>query len=204
MNYKTVEIKGHQRAGNHYLAYLVNENFFNLPNFYAFFKNGSHKFGYQHTRFDDSTLYIYIHADLNTTAQSLLKIRGRFSIGTDNIEDLLSDKKMGEYASKDVKPNIALDKFTQEAFDKANDSKDRRSNFAFDFKNMSLKEWHTKHVNSWLSIERPNLIYVKYEDLINNFDNTMQSIANKLGSDRKTFINTDKQIGVIHEDEDIL
>lgn len=204
MNYRTVEVKGHQRAGNHYLAYLINENFFELPNFYEFFKNGSHKFGNQHSVFQQDVLYIYIYRDFYTTARSLLKIGGRFSIGTTDINDLLFDKKMSDYASDKVVPNIALDKFTQEAFNKARDSKNRRSSFAFDFKNMSLKEWHTKHVNSWLKIDKPNLTFIKYEDIVNDFDNTMLYIAEKLGSDKTTFKNTKKQVGVIHKDEDIL
>jgi hypothetical protein len=204
MKYKAVEVKGHQRAGNHYLAYLINENFFNLPNFYEFFKQGSHVFGNQHIVFKDDVLYIYIHRDFESTAKSLFKIRGRFCIGTENIDDLLSDKKMGEYASKEIETNIALDKYTAEAFRKAGDSINRKSPFTYTFKNLSLREWHSKHINSWLKISRPNLIFIKYEDLVHDFDNTMLYIAEKLGSDNKKFTNIDKKVGVIHKDEDIL
>ncbi len=204
MKYKKVEVKGHQRAGNHYLAYLINENFFNYDNFYKLFRKGSHQFGNKHGEFRDDTLYIYIHREFEATARSLFKIRGRFCIGTDDINDLLGNKPMSSYASKEKPTDIQLDKYTAEAFKKAGDSINRKSQFTYQFGSLSLKEWHTKHINSWLNINKENIIYIKYEDLINDFNNTMLYIAKKLGSDKTEFINIEKKVGVIHKDEEVL
>lgn len=199
--YKTVEVKGHQRAGNHYIAYLINENFFNYPNFNELTKKSGHEYGYQY-KFRDDTLYVYIYRNFEDTAKSFFKIRGRFCIGTDNFEDLLSDKKMKEYASREKNPDIKLDKHTQEIFRKAGDTVNRRSPFAFQKGSLSLKEWHTRHINSWLKIKRDNVLCIRYEDLINDFDNTMLIIAKKLGSDKTKFVNIEKRVGLLHKSVD--
>jgi hypothetical protein len=202
MKYKRVEINGHQRAGNHYLAYLINENFLGLENFNELIKHAGHKYGYKHGKFHKDVFYIYIYRNFEDTAKSFFKIRGRFCIGTDNLEDLLGDKKMSEYASKNVSPDIQLDKVTAEIFKKSGDSVKRRSPFAFQYKTLSLKEWHSRHIKSWLKLELDNLICVKYEDLINDFHNTMLKIAKKLGSDKTEFVNIDKRVGLLHKDVD--
>jgi len=203
MDYNKVEIKGHQRAGNHYLAYLINNNFFNYDNYYSLFNNGNHKFGYEHTSFNSDTLYIYIYRNLEDTAKSFLKIRGRFCIGTSKLDDLLSDKPMRLYASKKEAVGIVLDRDAIEAFKRAGDSVHRRSNFTFTFGDLTFREWHSKHISSWTNIKRDNLIFIRYEDLIQDFHNTMLYISRKLGSDRTNFINMDKRLGVLHKGADV-
>lgn len=184
MKYKRVKVFGVYRSGTHYISALVAKNFFNTENYLHFYSGHSH----HHIESKD-TLNIYIHRNFEDTAKSLFVIRKRMGIKTDDYNVFLNSKLSCLWTNKidsEIKTNFLV-------------RKGIRNEICKDFskKNITFKDFWSKHVKFWLGKSKSidNILVVRYEDLLENFHETMMIIANKLGSDKTEFVNIKEKVG---------
>ena len=186
MKYDSIRITGHQRAGTHYIAAIICKNFLNTDNYREYYLN--HKLPDVVKR--NNIAYIFTWRNFHDTAKSVFNMRDRFGLQVDDFSTFLKTKynKMWRnmpfdgikirWPDGDVKVNYNVSGY---------------------FKKIkhTPKEWWIRYHKQWAKVERqkPNVIRVDYDMLVNNFQSTMLGIATKLGSDKKEFMNITEKIG---------
>jgi len=185
-------IKGFPRSGNHYFAALVSTNFYDLLGYRLFQRPHVHSLPgkYERKLEKNKILLLYIYRNFEDIAKSLFVIRYTFGLVVDNFDTFLNTK-MNDMFSR-AQPALKRGAyFSLGGFHRAN----RRISGVFEHIDMTLKEYHDLHINSWAAFESENLLIIRYEDLLNDFQETMRMVAIRLGSDKKTFTNISKKVG---------
>lgn len=178
MKYKTAKVISHPRAGSHYLAKLLNANFFHKDSYLELY--AGHGSGHlQHLK-SPSTAVFYIYRNSEDTIKSMFVLRDRFGLVADNIEEFKT-KKLNEMHNKNISSNAVFNGKSVTDVDTY-----------FSTIPLTIEEYLKEHREFWY---RPGLFVVNYQALIEDFQQSMGAIAFHLGSDRREFINVTKRVG---------
>lgn len=192
MKYRNCKVVSHPRAGSHYLAHLLNINFYHFSNYLSLYAGHSS----QHVSWlrQSSTCVIYIHRNIEDSVKSMFKLKNRFGLVCTTLQgferNTLSDMHYKNIKSCAV-VNIGGNKRIVTDVDTA-------------LRNIQLTpgQYIQQHHNQWISRVEPNFLPVSYENLTEFFDSTMLHIAQFLGSNKTTFTNETNRIGWYDNSED--
>ena len=179
-------IWGHHRSGNHYLAALLDTNFF---------KTGDYRFllhSRQHvliSRIHPDVRYIYIKRNFNDVAKSVYTIRARFGLEVDTYKEFLASRYCDMFTGK-VSVALATNFLCRSG----------RSHMLSGFFRgieKTPKEWHADHIEHFERVfdGRENCLIVSYDKLKNRFQREMRKISKFLGLDTLEFVNVDEKVG---------
>jgi hypothetical protein len=179
---------GHHRSGNHYLAALINTNFFGESPDYKFLVNGR-----QHTLIRGlagNAKFLYIHRNFEDVSKSCFEMRSRFGLDVDTYEDFISQPYCDMFTGK-IAVNLRVN-FIYKEFN------DRSSSIFFRNIKRTPKEWHDAHLEHYTSLaERvpDKLLLVSYDRLKEDFHGQMLEIAQFFGTRHRKFQNIDQKVG---------
>lgn len=191
MKYKTAKVISHPRAGSHYLAHLLNINFFHLPDYLPLY--AGHSDGHKSHLKVPGTAVFYIYRKCEDSMLSMYNMRDRFGLVANSYEDF-TQKTLKSMHSTNIKAETILNISGHKNIITKVDT--YLSSF-----NMTPKEYLKDHKEKWLSIEAINYYCIDYDDLINNFEDTMLNISKFLGSDETQFIQERQRIGWYDKNE---
>ncbi len=201
-------VHSHPRSGTHYLMAVVNENFIHAP--------GRFRDAWGHDRrikrflhglpsqcdpswFNEGQ-HFYIWREFDAVAKSILSMPKRFGITKNLSLEEFSEAKWGDIYEPKVRWSW---RNFYEVSDKEEGKIDGGDSTAFGsvFHKLAIemvtRDYWALHLEKWKEFAegRENIHVVRYEDLLENFQDTMESIASFLGSDRKTFEQVTKKVG---------
>ena len=198
--YKIVQVKGHPRAGNHYLSALIDINFFtggdytkNVINPEGGFKF-PHRYGGQDLR-SNEVLLVYIWRNFDDTANSLFKLRARFGLDEDDFESFL-ERKLCDMWNPEMTVNVKIDRLHRVEVNHEVDA------LLKDEDKTVLDYWQS-HIKSWINLCFSNVLVVKYEKLKQNHNAILRQIGVKLGNNRERFVDINKRVGWMLFDEGV-
>jgi hypothetical protein len=182
-----VSCTGHPRSGTHYITALISTNFLNDTDYLKIYKNHELPNIVQ----DKNVAYIHIWRDFDGTARSVFALKERFGLKTDSYENFLNRSYSAMWEPEDndnVLTNArSLSKIGQ------------FYGLSTFFKNISMtpREFWKYYNELWFEKARnsPNIISVKYNDMLDDFIGTMSYLANWLGSDTTDFIPIEAKVG---------
>jgi len=185
MKFETAKVISHPRAGSHYLAWLLNNNFFHKNNYLELYAGH----GKEHIKYLErkDTAVFYIHRDIKPTLASMYTLRDRLGLRCDSWEHFLSSKLKDLRCRKTIH-RTCYDSGKDKTY--VTDTDHYLGRF-----NLTPKEFLVGHKNYWTRIHSDNYMVISYGALINNFEKEMIVIAKFLGSDKKEFINIEHRIG---------
>ena len=185
MKYKHAKVVSHPRAGSHYLAKLLNINFFNKKSYLDLYA-GHAKTHVTHLTVP-STAVFYIYRDNPSTIKSMYVLRDRFGLIADSLEEFKS-KKLSNMHSRNIKSKAI---FNGELITEVDTY--------FCNVNLTIEEYLNEHKKFWKP--RANFI-IFYPALIEDFENCMYAINQFLEGDKTEFIRETKRIGWYDAKED--
>jgi hypothetical protein len=177
---------GHHRSGNHYLAALININFFGKED-YKFLCNNR-----QHTLISgipSNDKYLYIYRNFEDVSKSCFEMRARFGLDVATYEEFLSNRYCDMYTGKiavNVHVNFIYNEFNTRS----------GSIFFHNFKKTPL-EWHTAHLEHYNELAKKTdlLLLVSYDRLKSDFYDQMLEIAQFFGTAHRKFENVTQKVG---------
>lgn len=187
-----VQIYGHKRSGNHYLGCLIDANFTKTGNPIDLL--AGHDFL---SEIDVDTKYLYIKRNFEDVAKSLYEYRDRQSLKADSFEEFLATE-YSEMFDPTITCTIDYDMGTEaaNAFMTEHGNTTEPVGYFKDI-NMTPETFHTLHVKHFEQAEKlfTNVQIVDYEDLLENFESTMDMIADFLGYPQGGYTNITKKVG---------
>ena len=185
MKYHTAKVVGHPRSGSHYLAHILNINFFHRENHLALYAGHSkaHKI---HLRSPGVAVF-YTYRNNYDTICSMYKIRDRLGLKANSLEEFIQSKLS----------DMNDDNITSNAILNINGNKKVVTDVDHYMGEHDLtpEEYLLKHKAFWLQISADNYMPIFYDLLIADFKGTMLNIAKFLGSDKTVFINETSRVG---------
>ena len=171
MKEKEIRVRGHQRAGNHILAALIELNLYDSMDSERHHDQRGHLLPNQCQEDLDNLdiINVFIHRDFDSTLDSIYRMRKRFSLkGT----------------KEDFYEKHIIDLFDPKAYDASEIEinwhfKPKQSVAGFSayfgmFQQLTLNQWHNLFIMAWLQqAQRPNVYVCKYETLITEVGRTM-------------------------------
>lgn len=176
MKYKTAKVVSHQRAGSHYLAKLLNDNFFHEKDYLSLY--AGHSKG--HYKKYPGAVIFYIYRNNRDTINSIYNLRNRFGLIADSIEEFKTKKLSNMHSTNIVSKAMLNDKIVTDV------------DTYFSTVHVTIEEYLEEHKKFWNT--RADFI-VNYDALIQNFIPCMKAIAIFLGSELEDFKNEREQIG---------
>jgi len=185
MKFNVAKVISHPRAGSHYLAWLLNINFFYKDNYLELYAGH----GKVHKRYlkEKEVAVFYVYRDLDPTLLSIYTLRERFGLKCDSWEHFLNTK-LRDLNSRKTTPKAYYDSGKDRVY--VTDTDHYLGRF-----DLTPIEFLKEHKDYWTNLRSSNYMVISYETLTNNFEEEMLKIAKFLGSDRKDFINTSRKIG---------
>lgn len=188
----------HQRSGSHYMAALIAKNFFKKADYLPFYRN--HVFGPSveaEIARNPKILYVYAWRSSDPCLRSIFKLKTRFGLKADTYDEFLDtpyNKMWTEYGPRElVYYNYLL-------------TRGNERDISYYFRNvietpgahwLFMKEWWKKREDVY-----PNVMLLCYDDLIHKFQETMDSIALRLGVPKKEkYLNEFERVGWMTLDE---
>jgi len=189
MKYTKVRIISHPRSGSHYLAQLIDTNFFDGSNYLRHY--GGHSYG-RCNNASNNTGQIYLWRNAEDTLKSLFNMRHRFGLDENNFE-IFKNKNISEMYNPNLIVNVHVN----------NIHSDKTIHSVDDFMNRAPTRTYTpieflkRHKQSWVSLTDscPNLLIVNYDNLLNEFQTSMRQIAEFLGSEVSSFNQVNEKVG---------
>jgi len=183
MKYKEIKIVGHQRSGSHWISRFIDINFFNGVGYLE--RYNVHLWGHserslRYLRNVNQVAVIYTYRNLDDTVDSIYRMRHRFGLDEDDFEKFKTTPMQEMF-----NPTIEVDAVV-------NDTKSEKHISDVDTSLSERQETVIEYINdnreSWLvHSDKPNFKMVNYDDMVNNFQETMLDIANFLGSNKVDF-----------------
>jgi hypothetical protein len=189
MKFQGIEFHSHQRSGSHYVAAVITKNFLGTDDYLPYYKNhfiGDHV--HQAVWGNPNVAFVYVWRNQESVLSSMWNFRRRLGLTRcESYEDFRSKPahQMYERGVCDAQ-YVGL--------------RDTRATTGVSlyFSNVSVSpEEHWKlHKLFWEMLEaRPNVKLVNYDQLVGDFNRTMQGVADWLGSDRTEFENIEQRVG---------
>jgi hypothetical protein len=196
MRFSKIEIYGHHRSGNHYLAALVCDNFVRNGRDYRglFYDPSVHLDANKLSPFirsRQSVAMLYIMRNWEDVARSVFEFRHRMGLNVEDFEEYLN-KTYKEMWSENVPPFVAEVNWRVKKVRASRPG----GRMLMDVE-MKPEEYWKYHVNSWLRASRkvPNVMVVRYERLLGRFNPTMNQIAQFLRTKVDGFSNVEERVG---------
>jgi hypothetical protein len=192
VKFSRIQIHCHPRSGSHYLAALIDLNFFDGSNYLRHYKKSKpHRFGGQVLREINNhpeTAYVYIWRSFEPVSLSMYKMRKRFGLIEDDFDTFL-DTKYSEMWRRAVPSRVKVNVLHRERVI-------RGSSSLFSRARLVPYEYWKMHIASWKKLEgKENVILVLYDNLLEHFQGTMLALAQALGSDKDTFLDIKEKVG---------
>jgi len=182
-----IEIWGHQRSGNHYLAALVNKNFLHLKDYTVLL--GGHNL-LEHPIKEKK--YLYIHRNFNDVSKSVFVLKERFGLVVDSYDEFLISKYSDMY-HKGLKSKVKFNTLIESGISEGT------SSF---FKNIRMTpfKWHKKHisVSSHAAGKHGNIYLISYDDIKSKFITEMERISAFLGIPIVDLQNVEEKVGYMN------
>ena len=185
MRFNRAKIVSHPRAGSHYFAKLLNENFFHRKSYLDLYAGHSHSHT-THLR-AASTAVFYIYRNNQDTIKSIYKLRDRFGLKADSLEEFVSSY-LSDMDDKKIK--------SEAIYNSGNKKKViTEVDHYLGTHVLTIDSYLDMHKEFWFNLERYNYMIISYDSLMLDFQNTMEHIAKFLGSEKHTFTNELERIG---------
>ncbi len=187
MKFRQIQCTGHPRSGTHYMTGLISTNFLNDPDYLKIYRN--HEFPNIVT--DSDTVYFHIWRDFEAIAKSIYSLKERFGLTVESYEAFLIRRYCDMWRMET--PQAVMTNV------RTLNGQARFSGVSDFFKpfNMTPHEFWAYYNRMWRekAKKRPNIISVKYDDVLADFDSVMAFIADRLDVKISKFKNIEKKIG---------
>ena len=187
MKYKNILCSGHPRSGTHYVTALISVNFLDDEDYLKIYR--SHEL--PEIVQDPDTAYVHIWRDFEGVAKSIYVLRERFCLNAHSYEEFLNSSYKEMWSMQDPS-NVVINARNLWGRVKIKGTSD----FFKDI-DMRPREYWEHYNDLWndSAKKNPNIIRIKYDDVLNDFSGTMAVAALRLGSDAVEFKEIDKKIG---------
>jgi len=187
MRYRNIFCTGHPRSGTHYITALISTNFLNDSDYLKIY--GNHALPW--IARDPQIAYIHIWREFEGVARSLFLLKERFGLKVADYEMFLKTpyKDMWvEQRSDSIVTNVRTL------------SGSGTYNGAVDFfrgVDMTPQDFWEFYNRAWNAAREksPNIISLKYDDILKDFDGTMARVGKMLNCDVGRFKNIDRKVG---------
>ena len=187
MNYSHIQCTGHPRSGTHYITGLISINFMNGSDYLKIYRNHESP----NIVTDPDTAYLHIWRDFQGVAESVYALKERFGLDVESHEAFLRRRYSDMWCmenSRAVMTNVRTLK-----------GQARYPGVSDFFKPFSMTphEFWMYYNEMWWNVTKkhPNVISVKYDDILMDFERTMAFISDRLGVKTSQFKNIEKKIG---------
>lgn len=191
MKYRTLKIPGHPRSGSHWINRVMDLNFFDGKDYLRHY--GGHPWGNEHRARNylsqSKQAVIYTFRNIDDTVNSIYRMRHRFGLDCDDYERFCSTPMRKMYNPRLKVEAIRDTMKKKDTITEVDRLLAQRSE--------TVPEYITKHTNSWKQhLKRPNFMMLSYDDLVNDFQGTMLTVATFLGSNKwSEFVDEQKRVG---------
>ena len=187
MKYKEIFCTGHPRSGTHYITALVSTNFQDDSDYLKIY--GNHAL--PRIARDPRVAYIHIWRDFEGVAKSIFVLKERFGLKAADYEAFLKTPYKDMWAKKNP-DSIVTNVRTLSGSAKYLGAVD-----FFKGVDMTPRGFWEFYNRSWVDakVKHPNIISVKYDDILKNFDGAMTDIGKMLHCDVGSFKNIDRKVG---------
>ena len=187
MKYSGIVCTGHPRSGTHYIAALISINFLGDEDYLKVYRNHELPEIVQ----DPNIAYFHIWRDFEGMARSIYVLRERFGLAAGSYEEFLESRysdMWGIEQTEGVVTNV-----------RTLNGSARLSGISDFFRGVDMNPreyWEYYNIN-WINCakEKTNIIRVKYDDMLKDFNRTMLHIEMNLHSSVDEFRNIDKKVG---------
>lgn len=187
MKYKDILCTGHPRSGTHYITALISVNFLDDTDYFKIYRN--HEF--PDLVQEPDIAYLHIWRKFEAMAKSIYVLRERFGLDVGSYEEFLKSSYSDMWRMGD--PEEVVTNATN-LYGRA-----KIKGISDFFKGVAMKPrefWeHYNGVWEKSAEENPNVVSVKYDDMVEDFKPTMAYIAARLGSDLTEFKDIDRKVG---------
>jgi len=187
MRYRHILCTGYPRSGTHYITALISINFLDDADYLKIYR--SHEF--PDLVQDANTAYIHIWRDFEGIAKSIYVLKQRFGLDVGSYEEFLKSRYSDMWKMKDP------DKVVINARNLWGRVKIKGISDFFKDVDMPPREYWELYNGLWSDSAKknPNIIIVKYDDVLEDFSGTMAYAAMRLGSDLAEFKNIERKVG---------
>lgn len=186
--FQRVRVIGHRRCGTHYVASLIDSNFFDGSDHLRHY--AKHKWPEQVDLEDDTVAYVFVWRDFAAIAKSIFRMRTRFGLQVDDFDTFLATRYSDMWSAAGHSASAAT--FSTAKGTTVTTMPGRGLSRI----TMTPRELWESYNRAWLEQSgRPNVIVIPYECLTNNFDFAMLYLATRLGSRRRQFANIADKVG---------
>lgn len=192
MKYRQIKVSGHRRSGTHYTSAVISLNFVEDDEYSKIYEKHKtpEKLGITKNR---DTMFIYVWRDFDSVSKSLYNMRKRFGLNINNFETFLQtrycDMFDGNRTKSEVNVKVETLKNKKIVTNKVGGGLKNVKMTPFEFWKFDKERWEK------IAETEPNVLIVKYDDLISDFDSEMKRIATAIGSNKQKFVNINKKIG---------
>lgn len=178
MKYKNAKVISHPRAGSHYFAKLLNDNFFHKDNYLDLYA-GHSEHHVVHLKTPNTAVF-YIYRNNTDTIKSMFVMRDRLGLVANNIEEFRT-KKLSKMHNRNIKSRALFNGKPVNIVDTYLSNK-----------NLTIDEYLDQHKQFW---NKKAMFIVNYQALQENFESCMLAIAQFLESDKTEFVNEHQRVG---------
>lgn len=187
MKYQWILCTGHPRSGTHYITAIMSLNFLDDEDYLNIYRN--HELPDIVT--DDHTAYLYIWRRFEDVSKSIYLLKERFGLQVNSYEAFIESRYSHMWRNESPDHVVThVRTLNQKA------TLNGVSDF-FQEIDMTPAEYWIYYNKKWAACaeKHSNVFGICYDEMVNNFEGTMQSIALKLGSHRRRFKNINRKIG---------
>ena len=177
---------GHHRSGNHYLAALLNENFYHFDEYLSLLQSSQHALA---RGIIPNRKYLYIHRNFTDVSKSVFAMRARLGLDVDSYEKFLATRYRDMYTGK-IAVLMHMNFINRQGTSRSN------SIFFHGIKS-TPEEWHTRHIDHYKQLfeGKDNCLMVDYDKLKSDFIKEMVVIAKFLGFPDVSLRNINEKVG---------
>lgn len=170
-----IQVYGHKRSGNHYLSELINKNFISGDELLNIL--GGHGLP---DELNPDVNYLYILREKEDVLDSLWRVRHRQGLDAPDFETFCTTP-YHEMWSLDHAPDVEFNTHSQQADTFVESLNGAETSVLHHFQDirMTPEEYYDYHTKHWKKLKKyhSNVKIVRYEDLQENFQETMEDIA---------------------------
>jgi len=184
MKYKTAKVIGHPRSGSHFLAKVLNDNFFHKKDYLKLYA-GHSKTHVSQLKYP-GTVVFYIHRNNEDTIKSMFILRNRLGLVANTIEEFKSKKLSDMHNKNIISEAICNGKLVTEV------------DTYLSTINLTIEEYLDEHKEFW---RQKAMFIINYDALLKDYNKYMQEIATYIGSKRTEFIRETSRMGWYDKDD---
>lgn len=187
MKSKDIFCTGHPRSGTHYITALISTNFLNDSDYLKIYGNHQMPDIVQNSQ----VAYIHVWRNFEGVAKSLFVMKERFGLKVGNYEMFLETPYKDMWVEE--KPDSVITNV------RTLSGRAKYSGAVDYFKDVDMTPhgfWESYN-RLWIAAKEknPNIISVKYDDILKDFDGTMALVGKMLGCEVDRFTNIERKVG---------